>query len=537
MYWAECLRWKRANRDAWAWAAVAACFWAAVFLHPSWCRSHEVAERVGEASLGDHVPDAGPAFRLAPPGDPRSTVGLGACVAAEPQAWPGFLGQGASAIDPATIPVTWAPDRNIAWKARLPGYGQSSPVIWGDKVFVTSVEGPMKDTWHVSCLSLADGKLLWRHSLENSVKVENGLYTSRAAPTPVVDAQHLYAYFESGDLVALTHTGEPVWQRSLSESYGKFENPFGLGSSPTQTNSSLFVLADHRGPSYLVAISKQTGQTVWKRDRDSRLSWSSPAVLTIGGIPQIVCSSAGSVDGYRAADGQLLWSYGEVGGNTAATPLAFGDGCFLIGASPGREDRNLQAARRSNLAMRVTRQQQQWVPVVVWRNGEGMASFGSPIVHQECGYWISRVGVLYCLDAATGEPHYIERVKQPCWATPLGLGDRVYLFGKDGLTTVLAAGPEFRLLSENLLWNPETVDQEFPGRLQPDPDELRRFTGDYSGPVQYGVAAVTGSLLIRTGQVLYCVRAVPDHPADLGAIHPSPPVARILESKSFAAAR
>ncbi len=189
--------------------------------------------------------------------------------------------------------------------------------------------------------------------------------------------------------------------------------------------------------------------------------------MTIGGTPQIFCSSAGSFDGYPAADGQLLWSYGEAGGNTAATPLACGDGGFLVGASPGREDRNLEAARKSNLAMRVTRQQERWVPVVVWRNGQAMTSFGSPMVHQNCAYWISRAAVLRCLDAATGKPHYVERVKQPCWATPLGLGDRVYLFGKDDLTTVLAAGPMFRRFSENLLWAPETVDQEFPERQQP----------------------------------------------------------------------
>ncbi len=140
----------------------------------------------------------------------------------------------------------------------------------------------------------------------------------------MVDAQHVFAFFECGDLVALTHDGKEVWTKSLSKEYGKFVNKFGLSGSPVQTENAVIVLIDDEGPSYLVAFNKADGKILWKTDRTSRSSWSSPALLTIEGKPQVVISSAGSIDGYDPSTGKLLWTSTEVGGNTATTPLPAG---------------------------------------------------------------------------------------------------------------------------------------------------------------------------------------------------------------------
>lgn len=118
--------------------------------------------------------------------------------------WPGFLGAGATPPDPATLPLRWSPTENVAWQAALPGHGQSSPVIHGDAIYLTAVEGPLKDTCHVLCLALADGRERWRRSVPSSDPVENSVYVSRAAPTPVVDDRGVVAFFESGDVVSLT---------------------------------------------------------------------------------------------------------------------------------------------------------------------------------------------------------------------------------------------------------------------------------------------------------------------------------------------
>jgi len=158
-------------------------------------------------------------------------------VAADSQpAWPAFLGQGASEVKADSLPLNWSPEKNIAWQAELPGFGQSSPVIWGERVFLTAVEGPDKDICHVLALNLSDGKIQWKHSFDSSDKVKNSLYVCRAAPTPVTDGKHVFAFFESGDVVALSTSGTEQWRKSLSAEFGKFQNKFGLAASPVMTD-------------------------------------------------------------------------------------------------------------------------------------------------------------------------------------------------------------------------------------------------------------------------------------------------------------
>lgn len=500
-----------------------------------------------------------------------------------PQQWPGFLGAGASAVDPRTIPLQWSPTENIAWKTKLPGRGQSSPVIWNDKVFVTSIDGAMKDRCFVTALDLADGHELWQHSVEASQKVRSNYFQSRSAPTPVVDADRVYAFFETGNIVALTHDGKPVWSRSLTQDFGDFETNIGLAASLLQTNDSVIVLADHEGPSYLAALDKSTGKTRWKTDRDSRKSYASPSLVPVGEASQIVVSSDGTVDGYDPATGKLLWSFDEVGGNTSTTPLPIGNGRFLVSASPGMHGEREAAARKSNLVMQIEQTADGFQPKILWQT-ETMPSFASPIVHQGHAYWVNRAGVIFCYDAETGKQLFTQRA-QVCWQTPIGIGDRVYFFGKDGLTTVLSAGPEAKVLAENQLWDPEKMgsanlpgmggrgsrDSQHNGHTgdrgtrpessqpttgQPDdaklspkqPEASARDTNQpatsardgvaksaptggrpaeagvnsggrpseaemrkqgenrFADPVQYGVAIVNGSLLIRTGEYVFCVR-------------------------------
>ena len=182
----------------------------------------------------------------------------------------------------------------------------------------------------------------------------------------MVDGQHVFAFFECGDLIALTHDGGEVWTKSLSKEYGKFVNKFGLSGSPVQSDTSVIVLIDDEGPSYLAALSKANGSILWKTDRTSRTSWSSPAILPINGQPQVIVSSAGSVDGYDPLTGKLLWTFADVGGNTGTTPLPAGPNQFLIAASPGRSGENSEGAKKSNALMKVTPDGDGWKVEKVW---------------------------------------------------------------------------------------------------------------------------------------------------------------------------
>jgi outer membrane protein assembly factor BamB len=508
-------------------------------------------------------------------------------LAAPPDAWPSFLGQGASPIDPQTIPLKWSPTENIAWQAKLPGKGQSSPVIWSDRVFVTAIEGSMKDKCHLLALSLDDGHELWRDTAEASQTVRSNYFQSRSAPTPAVDGDRVYAFFETGNVLATDHSGKRIWQRLLTEDYGVFESTIGLASSPVLANDVLVILIDHEGPSYLLGLDTKTGETRWKTDRTSRTSYSSPALVPMAGQPQIVCSSSGSVDGYDPKTGELLWTFEEnVGGNRSGAPLAVGDGMFAVGASPGMHNEREEQAKKTNFVMRVELVDGKYVPKVIWRTEEAMPAFNSPLVHEGFAYWVNRAGVVYCYDATTGKNQYTKRTNGVCWATPVGLGNRIYLFSKDGMTTVLATGPEHEVLAENMLWDPEKVGRDSMSRdrssgghqgnggppaataespagenkqsddtaavrrpktevavtdnpskevisepaqtgrrgrpsaggdgggrppMTEKEQEENRARGEnrFADPVQYGVAIVNGSLVIRTGEVVYCVRSIP----------------------------
>lgn len=475
---------------------------------------------------------------------------LASTFAAPPDSWPAFLGQGASPINAETIPITWTPTENIAWQAKLPGKGQSSPIIWNGRVFVTSIEGSMKDKCHLVGLSLSDGRELWRQTVAASQTVRSNYFQSRSAPTPAVDAKHVYAFFETGNVVATDHEGKIAWQRNLTEDYGPFESNIGLASSPLLVNDVLVILVDHEGPSYLLGLDAKSGETRWKTERTSRTSYSSPAVVPVAGTLQIVCSSAGSIDGYDPNTGAMLWTYDEgIGGNRASTPLAIGDGLFAIGASPGMHNEREEEAKKTNFVMHVDLVEGKSVPKIVWRTEEAMPSHCSPYAYAGHAYWVNRSGVIFCYDLKTGQNCYAKRANGVCWATPVGIGDRVYFFSKDGMTTVLKTGPEHIVLAENMLWDPEKAGRDSmardrsaaghqghgeqpataggptsagkpqsgersgsgrPAMTEKEQAENRaRGENRFADPVQYGVAIVNGSIVIRTGDVLYCVRPTP----------------------------
>lgn len=406
--------------------------------------------------------------------------------------WPGFLG-GAARDSVSSLPLEWSAESNLPWTVDLTGYGQSSPVVAEGKIYLTSVDGPMKERNLVHCLDLESGELLWTHQSDSSIQVENNVYTSRAAPTAVADTNGVIAFFESGDIFALGPDKSLRWERHLVDDYGKIEGRFGLGSSLAQLPDRVFVLADNEGPSYLLALRKDNGETIWKAERESRVAWSSPMVLHVEGEPQVVVSSAGSVEGYDPETGEVLWSIDDVGGNTVASPVpADSDsGRFLVGASAGRNGENTEGARRSNMAVQITREADgSFKANVLWRNEEATSSFGSPVVYQERAYYVNRSGGMYCIDLASGETLYKHRIQESGWATPIGVGDRVYFFGKSGATTVIKASEEYEELAVNQLY------ESAPGGGGP---------GNFGGEIQYGYAVADGKLLVRTGKKLYCV--------------------------------
>lgn len=393
-----------------------------------------------------------------------------------------------------TYRLDWTP-KEVRWSLPLEGYGQSCPVVFERVIYTTSVDGPNKESLYLQSFDLDTGSQRWTKTFASSAPEPNTPMVSRAASTPLVDAQGVYAFFESGDLIKVSHEGEILWNRHLQKEFGPFVNRFGLSSTPCQIEDRLFVLLDHSGDSFLVGIDKATGATLFQTSRGKRAhSWTSPAILRLENQPFIVCSSVGTIDLY-STDGVLQCSHTQVGGNSVATPYDLGEGRFLISSLIRPADGPSEHALTSNLMARVVRKQDGLSIEVLWVAEEARGSFCSPVEHRGFVYFINPQGVLFCLNAKTGQQYYAKRTPAgACWATPLAVDDRLYLFGKEGVTSVVRIGEQFELLAEkNRTWEDAPA-----GGAQGD-SPIR------SGDTLYAGLPTRVGLLIRRGDRLFLV--------------------------------
>ncbi len=371
---------------------------------------------------------------------------------------------GGSSHTTALPPQEWTPETGIRWQTETAGYGQSAPIIQGERIFLTAVLGPMKEQGRMACYDLRTGQELWADELPTAFQRASNYTASRAAPTPLTDGKQVYAFYESGNVLAWSLEGKRLWERNLVADYGDFQNGHGLGTSPAQTETHVIINVEHQGPSYLLALDKQTGETAWKAERPSSSSWTSPIVIETENGPQVVVSSSGRVTGYAAKTGQLMWDIEGLAGNSVPSP-SFADGKLLIGARLP-EFGSAKQATESNLCL-VPNASQPGTFQVAWRSQKAVSDYASPILAAGHVYFLSKVGVLYCLDANTGSPVYTQRLGVECWATPVLAGDLLYYFGKDGKTVVIQTGPEFREVAVNHLWDPENA---------PAPEEYTEYT-------------------------------------------------------------
>lgn len=394
--------------------------------------------------------------------------------------WPSFRGGSCGHTAAKELPRSWGENKNIAWTVKLPGYGQSSPVVWKSRVYVTTVEGPNKDRCQVTCYRLRDGALLWSRSRAASIRIKSSRMVSRGAPTPLVDAQGIYAFFESGDLVAYTHDGELRWSRALCESYGRFEGNHGIGSSPVDLGESIALLLDHAGPSYCLCVDKSRGENVWKVDRKPRVSWSTPIVRKTKERSELVLSSNGQVAGYSIEDGSELWSIDGLKGNTVPSPSITADGAIVVGTSKGESNMLI----RPELAKGVAKPKPDARdPRIAWIAEKARPTgFASPLVIAGCAVFLNKSGTLSAVSLSDGKHRWRQRAAESCWASPITDGTHLWLFGKSGQTTVLELTQDKpKLVATNEIETEETV---------------------------YGIAAVDACFIIREGTRLRCVRSV-----------------------------
>lgn len=362
--------------------------------------------------------------------------------------WPGFRGDGRSASDLADLPLKWSDTEGIAWRAALAGFGQSSPVIWGDQVYLTSTGGDHKEQLFVQAFDLKSGAEKWKKTFAATQKAaEVSDMISRGAPTPVADVAGVYAFFESGDLVALDSRGELRWERRFTTEFGEFKGGHGIGSSPVAAGAGrLVLLIDHDGPSYLLCVDTATGKTLWKTDREPRVSWTSPLYVEHDGVPQILISSNGVAESYAAADGALLWRFDGLRGNTVASPTQQGSIVIVGSSEPG-----------GSLAIRLGGKGDVTETHLAWKAQGATVSFGSPLIRGEQAYFVNRAGAVQANRLSDGTRVWEQRLPDSCWATPLAAGNRLYFFCKNGRTAVLEpqADGSVKELAENAITVPD----------------------------------------------------------------------------------
>ncbi len=379
--------------------------------------------------------------------------------------WLGFRGAGDSQTNARRLPLNWSETKNIAWQIDLPAYGQSSPIVWRDRVFLTATEGANKEKLFALCYDLKAGRMLWQREAAATFTQKDANIVSKAAPTPAVDGKRAYFFFESGDLLAFDHNGNLQWQRKLAAEYGGYKTNHGLGSSIVQTDNAIVVLITHSGDSFLLAVDKQTGKNLWKTALKPGGGWSTPLVATLNGKTHLIVSISGGVTAFDAQFGQAVWTVEGLKGNNIPSPSLVSEQNLLIA---GSSDKGMSIAIKLGGTGNVSASH------IAWRAEEATANFASPLVHRGLVYFVSKVGIAYCLDAATGAEKWRQRIGSECWTSPLAAGDRIYFFTNEGTTVVVKAGAQYEELAKNTL-------------------PLERI---------YGVAVVDGALLLRSGRKL-----------------------------------
>ena len=391
--------------------------------------------------------------------------------------WPQWRGPGASGVAPdGSLPTRWTATDNIAWKAPIAGAGVSTPIVAGDRVFVTSQMGagvrregnhprlvqgsdaaaqgeraldaataasdPSKTFFVVEAFNRADGKRVWERRIEadgelTPVHDKHNL----ATPSPVTDGQLVFAWFGTGQIVALDRTGAIVWHRHLAKENGAFDIQWGHGSSPVLHGDQLILLCDQPARSYLLAIDKATGKDRWKADRGrGRSSYSTPLVVEGAFGSEVIVNSTERLDAYDLKTGAFLWHAGDASRFAVPSPV-YHDG--VVYASRGYRSGPYMAIRPGGRGDVTSR--------VVWSVATGAPYVSSLLHYDGIIYMANDVGVLTAVDAVSGSRIWQERVDGVFSASPVAGGGHVYFVSESGDTVVVKAGRQPQVVARNAI--------------------------------------------------------------------------------------
>jgi outer membrane protein assembly factor BamB len=398
--------------------------------------------------------------------------------------WPQFRGRDARGVaDGAKLPDTWDGSKgtNVLWKARIPGLAHSSPVVWGDQVFVTTAVSSLpgasfkpglygegtasqdrsEHRFQLLSLDRRTGKLLWERTAYAGVpKEKRHIKATYANATPATDGRHVAAFFGSQGLYVYDTKGALLWKRDLGRiDAGAYDDPsyeWGSASSPILYEGLVIVQCDQQKDSFLIALRLADGQVAWRASRDELPSWATPTVFQGAGRgPELVTNAPKFIRGYDPGTGRELWRLGRSSNITAPTPVFDGELIVVMsGRRPNAPIFVLTAGARGDLTLPEGATSG---GSVVWTREQAGSYMPTPIVYGGQLYVLKNQGILSAYELSTGALRYEQRlpdVMSGFSASPVAADGRLYLPSEDGDVLVVRAGPEFALLARNPMGQP-----------------------------------------------------------------------------------
>lgn len=390
--------------------------------------------------------------------------------------WPQFRGAESRGIGSGgNLPTVWSETKNVAWKTEVPGWGWSSPIVWGDRIFLTTVvregkvETPKKglyfggnrlelsksnQRYQVLCFDFNTGKLRWEKTVfEGAPKTAVHLKNTYASETPVTDGERVYAYFSERGLVCFDLDGKRLWAVET----GSYKTRFGWGgaASPVLHGDRIYLVNDNDEQSFLLALDKLTGKTAWRVERDEKSNWATPFIWKNDLRTEIVTPGTGKVRSYDL-EGKLLWQFGGMSSITIATPYSEFGLLYVTSGYVGDKRKPIFAVSPGASGDISLKPGETGNDHIKWFKPAAGPYNPSTIVYEDQLYVLWDFGFFSSHDARTGKPIYgKERInprgRMAFTSSPWAYDGRIFCLDEDGVTYVFKAGPKYELLGKNTL--------------------------------------------------------------------------------------
>jgi outer membrane protein assembly factor BamB len=367
--------------------------------------------------------------------------------------WPQWRGPFFNGMARGDAPSVWSDTTNIKWKTEIPGRGFSTPAIWGNRIFVTTAiptgSGAgtvVEQRFEVLSLDRKTGKIIWQKTARTAMPHEgyHRAYGSFASNSPVTDGKYVYASFGSRGIYAYDFNGKLIWEKDLGVQM-KMRLAFGEGTAPLLFGDRLFVVFDHEGESFMVALDKRNGKELWRVSRNERSSWSTPLAVEHNGRTEIVVSATNRVRSYDPETGKVLWESGGLGANVIPVPVHQNGVVYVMSGYRDPKLMAIKLGRQGDLT---------GSDAIVWSHTRGLAYTASPVLHEGKLYVVTDNGMLSAFNATTGETYYAQTRLPKGYnlkASPIGANGKLYLATEDGDVVVVKMGEKFEILSTNTL--------------------------------------------------------------------------------------